>query len=183
MAAGMKLVILDRDGVINHDSPEYIKTPEEWLPIEGSLEAIANLHEHGFTVCVATNQAGIGRGLYSLQDLERIHSKMLQAVADAGGKITAVFYCPHHPSDDCACRKPRPGLIHQLADQLKVSVAGVPLVGDKLTDIQAGMAAGCKPILVETGSGRLALDKLPNPGIPVYPDLAGAAAAIIAGEV
>jgi D-glycero-D-manno-heptose 1,7-bisphosphate phosphatase len=179
----MKLVILDRDGVINYDSPEYIKSPQEWHPITGSLEAIANLHQHGFVICVATNQAGIGRGLYSLQDLEQIHGKMLQAVTDSGGKITAVFHCPHIPDDDCQCRKPRPGLIRQIAHHLHTAVEGAPLVGDKLTDIEAGIAAGCKPILVQSGGAELTLDQLPHSDIPVYQNLAGAAAAIIAGDV
>lgn len=179
----MKLVILDRDGVINHDSAEYIRSPQEWRPIEGSLEAIANLHQNGFVICVATNQAGVGRGLYSLQDLEQIHSKMLQQVADSGGKITRVFYCPHHPDEDCLCRKPRPGLIHQIADYLQAPVEGVPLVGDKLTDIQAAIAAGCKPILVNEASADQTLLLPRYPDVPRYPNLAAAATAIIAGKV
>ncbi len=179
----MKLVILDRDGVINHDSPQYIKSPEEWRPIEGSLEAIASLHQRGYTICVATNQAGIGRGLYSQQDLERIHRKMMQSVADSGGKISGVFYCPHHPDDGCPCRKPRPGLIHQVADHLQTPVEGVPLVGDRLTDIQAAVAAGCKPILVETGFAIQPQDRLAYPDVPVFLDLAAVATAIIAGVI
>lgn len=179
----MKLVILDRDGVINHDSREYIKSPQEWHPIEGSLEAIANLHQNGFIICVATNQAGIGRGLYSRQDLDRIHSKMLQQVTAGGGKITRVFYCPHHPDEDCLCRKPRPGLIHQIADYLQAPVEGVPLVGDKLSDIQAGIAAGCRPILVNFAGAKQTLLQPPYADVPVYPNLAAAAIAIIAGKI
>lgn len=179
----MKLVILDRDGVINHDSTTYIKSPEEWRPISGSLEAIAHLHQNGYIICVATNQAGIGRGLYSQQDLERIHHKMMQSVADSGGKITRVFYCPHHPDDDCPCRKPRPGLIYQIADYLQAPVEGVPLVGDKLSDIQAAVVAGCKPILVKTGVSDQAMTPLPYSGVPIYLNLAAAAAAIISGKI
>ena len=179
----MKLVILDRDGVINHDSHEYIKSPQEWRPIEGSLEAIANLHQNGFIICVATNQSGIGRGRYSLQDLERIHGTMLQHVAARGATITRVFYCPHHPDEDCLCRKPRPGLIHQIADYLQAPVEGVPLVGDKLTDIQAAIAAGCRPILVNGAGADQTLLQPPYPDVPVYPNLAAAATAIIAGNI
>ena len=178
----MKLVILDRDGVINHDSPDYVKSPEEWHPISGSLEAIAELHQRGYVICVATNQAGIGRGIYSQIDLDRIHLKMMESVSARGGKITRVFYCPHHPDDGCQCRKPQPGLIHQISDYLQVPIEGVPLVGDRITDIEAAIAAGCKPILVSSGVGGQNLDKLSHPDVPVYRDLAAVAAAIIAGE-
>jgi len=178
----MRLVILDRDGVINHDSPHYIKSPQEWNPIAGSLEAIANLHQLGYVICVATNQAGIGRGIYSRQDLAQIHAKMMRSVEDFGGKITRVFFCPHHPDDDCQCRKPRPGLIHQISDYLKAPVEGVPMVGDKLTDMQAAITAGCKPILVKTGDQQ-SLDQEAYPDIAIYQDLAAATSAIIAGDV
>jgi D-glycero-D-manno-heptose 1,7-bisphosphate phosphatase len=179
----MKLVILDRDGVINHDSPHYIKSPEEWHPIGGSLEAIAELHQRGYVICVATNQAGIGRGIYSRQDLDRIHHKMMQSVSASGGKISRIFYCPHHPDDGCQCRKPQPGLIHQIADYLETPVEGAPFVGDRISDMEAAIAAGCKPILVRSGVGDQSLANTAHPDVPVYWNLAAAAQAIIADDV
>ena len=124
-----KLVILDRDGVINHDSDDYIKSPEEWVPIPGSLEAIARLHREGYKVIVATNQSGVGRGLFDMDTLGRIHARMLEAVRAKGGEIDAIFFCPHKPEDNCGCRKPQPGLFQEIAERLKVNLNGVYAVG------------------------------------------------------
>lgn len=146
----MKLIILDRDGVINYDSQHYIKSPAEWLPIPGSLEALAKLMQAGFTIAIATNQSGIARGLYTHQILADIHTKMRALAEAAGGKIDSIFYCPHHPDEHCHCRKPQPGLLEQIAAHYAVSLAGIPFIGDRWTDVEAALAAGCSPILVET---------------------------------
>jgi D-glycero-D-manno-heptose 1,7-bisphosphate phosphatase len=158
----MRWVILDRDGVINYDSPAYIKSAMEWQPIPKSLEAIAQLNQAGFKVVVATNQSGIARNLYTLETLQQIHHKMHQALAALGGKITEIFYCPHAPGDNCLCRKPRPGLLHQFAKQFNLSLTGLPMIGDSLRDLQAASAAGCQPILVNTGNGYQTLQQHPE---------------------
>lgn len=157
-----KLIILDRDGVINHDSAGYIKSPEEWQPIEGSLEAIALLNAKGYLVVVATNQSGIARGFYDEQSLEKIHAKMQYAANALGGHIDKIFYCPHGPNDNCDCRKPKPGLLHQIADHYRISISNVPFVGDSLRDIEAANAAGAKPVLVLTGNGQKTLQQHAN---------------------
>jgi len=147
----MKLVILDRDGTINHDSDAYIKSPEEWLPIDGALDAIAQLNQAGYHVVVATNQAAIGRGLFTVETLDAIHAKMHAMAKERGATIDAVFYCPHKPEDQCNCRKPQPGLLLQIAERYGVDLAQVPMVGDTLRDMQAGAAAGSPAHLVLTG--------------------------------
>ncbi|MDF2867751.1 MAG: histidinol-phosphate phosphatase family protein [Gammaproteobacteria bacterium] len=147
----MKLIILDRDGVINHDSKHYIKSPEEWMPIPGSLAALAKLTQAGWTIAIATNQSGIARGLYTHEILAAIHAKMQSMVAAAGGQIDSIFYCPHHPAEHCHCRKPQPGLVEQIAAHYAVDMVGIPFVGDKWTDVETALAGGCQPILVETG--------------------------------
>lgn len=177
----MKLIILDRDGVINHDSEAYIKSPEEWIPIEGSLEAIARLNQAGYRVVVATNQSGVGRGYYDLATLARIHQKMSDMLEQVGGQVEAVFFCPHSPEMNCECRKPKPGLFFQIEQYLKESLAGVPAVGDSLRDIQASQMVGCRPILVQTGNGFKTIDKI-STSIEVYPDLAAVADSLIAQE-
>jgi D-glycero-D-manno-heptose 1,7-bisphosphate phosphatase len=171
----MKLIILDRDGVINFDSDAYIKSPEEWKPIPGSLEAIARLNQAGYHVVVATNQSGIGRGLFEMATLNAIHEKMHRALAGVGGRIDAVFFCPHAQDADCRCRKPKPGLFEEIASRLNVSMQGVPSVGDALRDLQATTAVGGRPILVLTGKGgkTQAAGGLPE-GTTVYADLAEA---------
>ena len=171
----MKLIILDRDGVINQDSDAFIKTPDEWIPIASSLEAIARLNQAGYQVVVATNQSGVGRGLFSMATLNAIHQKMHSAAQHAGAEIDAVFFCPHAADDNCDCRKPKPGLFHEIAQRLDVNLKGVPTVGDSLRDLQAGYVAGCQPMLVLTGKGRLTQAKggLP-PGTTVWNDLASA---------
>jgi D-glycero-D-manno-heptose 1,7-bisphosphate phosphatase len=148
-----RLVILDRDGVINQDSDSYIKSPEEWIPIEGSLESIALLSQAGFTVAVATNQSGIARRLFDQYMLARIHQKMCDAVEQSGGSLDGIFYCPHGPDDGCNCRKPQTGLLEAIAREFNVPLHGVPLVGDSLKDIQVARRMGCRPYLVKTGKG------------------------------
>ena len=153
----MKLIILDRDGVINQDSASYIKSPEEWKPIPGSLEAIALLNQAGFRVLVATNQSGVGRGLFEMATLNAIHEKMHRALALAGGRIDSVFYCPHTQEAGCNCRKPAPGLFEEIAHRFGASLEGVPAIGDSLRDLQAAAAVGAQPILVLTGKGKKTL--------------------------
>ncbi len=176
----MKLVILDRDGVINHDSDQYIKSPDEWKPIPGSLAAIARLNQAGYRVVVASNQSGVGRGLFETDTLMAIHDKMIRALAQVGGRLDAIFFCPHTNGDNCECRKPKPGMYKEIAARFNADLAGVPAIGDSMRDLQAAVAVGAQPMLVLTGKGRKTADDpdLP-PGIPVFPDLAAAAAHIV----
>ena len=150
----MKLVILDRDGVINHDSDKYIKSPSEWKPVPGSLEAIARFTQANYRVVVATNQSGVGRGLFDMSTLNAIHRKMHEAVAQAGGRINAVFFCPHAADNNCSCRKPKTGLFVDISERFNMALAGVPAVGDSLRDLQAASAVGANPMLVLTGKGK-----------------------------
>lgn len=171
----MKLVILDRDGVINHDSASYIKTPDEWKPIPGSLEAIALLNQAGYRVLVATNQSGVGRGLFEMTTLNAIHDKMHRALGLAGGRVDGIFYCPHTQDADCACRKPKPGLLEEIARRFGISLEGVPVIGDSLRDLQAAAAVGAQPVLVLTGKGKKTHKDGGMPeGTVVYADLAEA---------
>ncbi|MFZ2405343.1 MAG: D-glycero-beta-D-manno-heptose 1,7-bisphosphate 7-phosphatase [Methylobacter sp.] len=170
-----RYVLLDRDGVINHDSDGFIKSPEEWLPIEGSLEAIALLNEHGYKVVVITNQSGVARGLLDAVTLEKIHAKMQRMTEQKGGKIDAIYFCPHGPDDGCNCRKPKPGLLEQFAADNHVSLSGMAMIGDSLRDLQAAQAVGARPILVKTGKGQETLLKNPNLNIPVFENLYDAA--------
>jgi D-glycero-D-manno-heptose 1,7-bisphosphate phosphatase len=169
----MKLVILDRDGVINHDSDAFIKSPDEWVPIPGSLEAIARLHRAGYRVVVASNQSGIGRGLFDITTLNAIHQKLHAEARRVGAHIDAIFFCPHTADDHCDCRKPKPGLLQEIGKRFDVSLKGVPAIGDSLRDLQAAFVTGCTPYLVLTGKGEKTIAKggLP-PGTTVYPDLA-----------
>ncbi len=168
-----KLLILDRDGVINYDSDEYIKSPDEWQPIPGSLEAIARLNQAGFRVAVATNQSGLARGLFTFDALNQIHQKMHKLLSELGGTIEAIFFCPHSDKDNCTCRKPRPGLFQSIAKRLGISLTNVLAVGDSLRDLQAASAAGATPILVLTGKGQRTLNNLAKfQNVPVYKDLA-----------
>lgn len=169
----MKLAILDRDGVINHDSDSFIKSPAEWEPIPGSLEAIARLSKAGYRVVVATNQSGIARGLLDITALNAIHHKMHAATHAAGGVIDAIFFCPHKASDNCDCRKPRTGMLDSIAARYETKLKGTPAVGDSLRDLQAAFNSGCVPYLVLTGKGNLTLENggLP-PGTTIFPDLA-----------
>ena len=176
----MKLLMLDRDGVINHDSDQYIKSPAEWKPIKGSIEAIARLTQAGWRIVVATNQSGIARGLFDTSMLNAIHDAMHKAVIQAGGRIEAIFFCPHAADSNCECRKPRPGMLLEIERRLNIPLAGVPFVGDSLKDMQAATAAGARPILVLTGKGRKTRDAggLPE-STEVYPDLAAFAAHLV----
>jgi D-glycero-D-manno-heptose 1,7-bisphosphate phosphatase len=167
------LVILDRDGVINQDSPDFIKSPDEWIAIPGSLKAIARLNQAGYRVVVATNQSGLARGLFTLDDLHQIHNKMLKQLAEVGGTVEAIFFCPHSQEDECTCRKPRPGLFQDIAARLGISLSGVTAIGDSLRDLQAAIASGAKPILVLTGKGKRTINDLEGLGeVAVYEDLA-----------
>ena len=176
----MQLIILDRDGVINEDSDEFIKSPQEWTPIRGSLEAIARLHRAGWRVVVATNQSGIARKLFDLDTLARIHATMHSRAIESGGLIDAVFFCPHGPDDGCSCRKPLPGMFHDIAARLHLTLQGVPAIGDSLRDLQAANAAAARPLLVRTGKG---LQTLAHPeldaNVAVFNDLASAVDAVL----
>jgi D-glycero-D-manno-heptose 1,7-bisphosphate phosphatase len=169
----MKLVILDRDGTINHDSDEHIKSPAEWRPIKGSLEGIARLTQAGYRIVVATNQSGIARGLFDTRTLFAIHDTLLRALALAGGRIDAFFFCPHAAEAGCQCRKPQPGMLLEVARRFNVSLEDTYMVGDALRDLEAAAAAGARPVLVLTGKGTKTRDegKLP-PGTRVFADLA-----------
>jgi D-glycero-D-manno-heptose 1,7-bisphosphate phosphatase len=176
----MKLVILDRDGVINHDSDKYIKNPQEWRPIPGSLEAIARLNQAGYHVVLATNQSGVGRGLFEVSTLNAIHDKMHRALSQIGGRIDAIFFCPHGADADCRCRKPRPGLLEEIAHRFNVDLTGVPTIGDSLRDLHAAAAIGAAPVLVLTGKGQKTRDEggLPD-GTQIFQDLGAAVRSIV----
>ena len=162
----MKLVILDRDGTINSDSDDFVKTPEEWLPLPGALEAIARLNHAGWHVVVASNQSGLGRGLFDVVALNAMHAKMQKLLAMQGGRIDAVFFCPHTAEEECHCRKPQPGLFEQIGLRFGVQLAGVPTVGDSLRDVVAGASAGCEPHLVLTGKSQKYRDVALPAGLP-----------------
>lgn len=170
----MKLIILDRDGVINEDSDDYIKSVEEWVPIPGSIAAIAALSKAGFTIAVATNQSGISRQLFDEFDLAAMHQKMCDLVEEEGGQIAGVFFCPHGPDDGCECRKPGIGLLKQMESEFGTSVAGAPFVGDSARDLLAAKLAGCEPVLVLTGKGaatRLECSESELAGVAIFNDL------------
>ena len=175
------LVILDRDGVINRDSRDFVKSTDEWLPLPGSIEAIAALSKGGFTVVVASNQSGLARGLFGRSALRGMHRKLRRLVAARGGRVDRIEVCPHGPDDGCRCRKPGPGLYERLARRYQATLEGVPAIGDSLRDLQAAAAAGASPVLVRTGNGRRTETSLPDEfrGVPVYDDLAAAAAALL----
>jgi len=186
----MQLIVLDRDGVINSDSEAYIKSPDEWIPIPGSLEAIARLCRAEYRVIVATNQSGIGRGLLDIDTLNHIHARMLDHIHTKGGDIDAIFFCPHVPDDRCACRKPKPGMLLDIANRLKITLHGVPVVGDALSDLYAAKAANAFPSLVLSGKNELglALDQPieSEPGlidVPVFQDLAAFTDALLEGRL
>lgn len=171
----MPFIILDRDGVINYDSDQYIKSPDEWQPIPGSLEAIALLNRHGYQVLVATNQSGIARGHYDLETLDLIHEKLMRELASVGGYVDEIFFCPHHPDEKCNCRKPQPGLIRRIQEKYKINLAETFFIGDSHVDILAAQSAGCKPLLVLTGNGQRLLANFPEfASIPSFADLAHA---------
>ncbi len=185
----MRLVILDRDGVINVDSEEYVRTPEEWVPIPGSLEAIARLCRAAYRVVVVTNQSGVGRGLFDIHTLNKIHARMLDQVRHHGGEIDAIFFCPHHPDTGCACRKPKPGMLEDLAHRLKVTLTGIPVVGDSLRDVQAAAAVKALPVLVRTGCHDITDAMLAETRrayaaeVLTFADLAAFCDALLAGDI
>jgi len=179
----MKLIILDRDGVINQDSDAYIKSVDEFIPLPGSLEAIARLKQAGYTVAVATNQSGISRGYYDEATLAAMHNKLAHLLDEQGGEIDYIAYCPHGPDDKCTCRKPLPGLLNEIGNHFKVDLTDVPTIGDSLRDIQAAHAVGALPMLVKTGKGELTLANAEiNCDIPVYADLAAAVDALLSNS-
>ena len=178
----MKLIVIDRDGVINHDSDNYIKSKEEWLPIDGSLDAIARLNHGGYTVVVASNQSGLARGYFDIEALSSMHRKMDGMLAKVGGQVDAVFYCPHGPDDGCACRKPKPGMLLDIGQRFNVSLKDVIFIGDSISDVKAASNANAKAVLVRTGKGVKAEKILQTDGrsdVPVYDDLAAAVTAIL----
>jgi D-glycero-D-manno-heptose 1,7-bisphosphate phosphatase len=179
----MKLVILDRDGVINHDSDRYIKSPAEWQPIPGAIEAIARLHQGGFRIVVATNQSGIGRGLFDMATFNAMNDKMMEMVFRQGGRIDALFFCPHTDAENCSCRKPKTGMFEEIAARYHVDLKGVPCVGDAIRDLQAADAVGGQPILVLTGKGKATKESglLPRKTL-VFPDLAEVSRHLVAAK-
>ena len=178
-----KLIVLDRDGVINYDSDQFIKSPDEWHPIPGSLEAISRLNHAGFRVVVATNQSGLGRGLFDMATLIAINDKMHKALAHLGGRIDALFYCPHAADSACECRKPKPGMFTEIGNRFGVDMTGVPCVGDSVRDLQAAAAVEAQPILVLSGKGEKTLrDGVFPANTIIFPDLAFVATALLAGD-
>lgn len=175
----MKLLILDRDGVINQDSDAYIKSVEEWIPIPGSIDAITQLSKAGWTVAIATNQSGIARGYYDLATLDAMHARLRELVAEQGGEVGLIVYCPHGPDEGCDCRKPKPGMLKTIADHYAVDLAGVWFVGDSKGDLEAALAVDCQSVLVMTGKGQ----KTRNTPLPantlIFDDLAAIAAELI----
>jgi D-glycero-D-manno-heptose 1,7-bisphosphate phosphatase len=179
----VKLIILDRDGVINYDSDQFIKSPDEWRPIPGSLEAIARLNHAGFRVVVATNQSGLGRGLFDMATLIAIQDKMHKALTHVGGRIDAVFYCPHAADSACECRKPKPGMFIEIGHRFGAELTGVPCVGDSVRDLRAAAAVEAQPILVLSGKGEKTLRDGDFPANTIiFPDLAFVATALLAGD-
>ncbi|MHB1514708.1 MAG: D-glycero-beta-D-manno-heptose 1,7-bisphosphate 7-phosphatase [Acidiferrobacteraceae bacterium] len=176
----MRLIILDRDGVINEDSDDYIKSVDEWIPVPGSIEAIARLYQNDYRIVVASNQSGIARGLFNMDALNRIHNRMIDAVTQKGGGIEAVFFCPHSPEQQCHCRKPRTGLFEEIADRLKVNLSTAYAVGDSLRDLEAARAVHARPALVRTGKGaRTIAEGRGIADVPIFDDLAAFANALL----
>ena len=175
------VVVLDRDGVINADSPDYIKTPDEWHALPGSLAAIARLKQAGFEVAIATNQSGVGRGLFSIDTLWDIHHKMLAEILAAGGYVKRIFFCLHTPEDNCECRKPKPGLLIQVAEYFACGFDHMIMIGDAARDLQAAKTVGARPILVRTGKGSTTETELSQTEeLEIYDDLDAAVTALIA---
>lgn len=176
-----KLIILDRDGVINEDSDHYIKSLEEWIPLPGSIEAIARLSKAGFTIAIATNQSGLARGYFTEATLEEMHARLSSLLEAEGGRVDCLKYCPHGPDDGCHCRKPKTGLIEQIEQDLNQSAKDAWMIGDSLRDIQSGQSAGCKTALVRTGKGERTLSKGEGlEGVPVFDNLAAFADFLLA---
>ena len=184
-----KLLILDRDGVINIESSEFVKTPDEWLPIKGSLEAIGRLSQAGYEIVVITNQSGLGRGYFSADMLAKMHSKMIDHIQQHGGKIQSILFCPHKPDEGCECRKPKDGMYQELAERLNISFSNIYSVGDSIRDLQAARSAGAKPILVKTGNGKKSLKEITNntdlglQNTPVFDNLASFSDALLNEQI
>jgi D-glycero-D-manno-heptose 1,7-bisphosphate phosphatase len=180
---GERVVILDRDGVINADSERFVKSIDEWIPLPGSIDAIARLSHAGYRVAVATNQSGLARGLLTPADLDTMHRKLRDLLAEQGGRIEMIVYCPHEPGENCDCRKPKPGMLLEIARRLSVSLAGVPFIGDSLGDILAAKAAGADPWMVRTGKGgdTIACGSPDLAGVPVHADLASVVDTLLHG--
>lgn len=180
----MRLIILDRDGVINEDSDAYIKSPDEWQPIPGSLEAIAQLCHADYHVIIATNQSGIGRHFFNTDTLNCIHNKMIEEIQHRGGDVDAIFFCPHAPEAGCKCRKPQPGLFEEIASRLKTNLNGTFAVGDSLRDIEAAQRAHALPVLVRTGKGHTTVETgVGLEGVPIFDDLAAFTKALLSGQL
>ncbi|WP_421558168.1 D-glycero-beta-D-manno-heptose 1,7-bisphosphate 7-phosphatase [Pseudomonas canadensis] len=175
----LKLLILDRDGVINYDSDAYIKSVAEWIPLPGSIEAIAQLSKAGWTVAIATNQSGIARGYYDIDTLDAMHARLRTLVAEQGGEVGLVVYCPHGPDEGCDCRKPKPGMLKTITEHYKVPLAGIWFVGDSLGDLEAAKAVDSQPVLVKTGKGEKTQAKNLPVGTLIFDDLAAVAAELI----
>ena len=181
----MKLIILDRDGVINEDSDDYIKSPDEWIPIPGSLDAVARLNHAGYSVAIASNQSGIARGYFSMETLAAMSVKMNDMLTPLGGRIDAMLFCPHGPNDGCDCRKPRPGMLIEIGNRFQTSLENVLFVGDNINDVKAAQVAGAKPVLVKTGKGEQTaslIDTNKSMNVPVYEDLADVVNSILEGH-
>lgn len=180
---GDRVVILDRDGVINEDSDQFVKSLDEWIPLPGSIDAIARLSHAGYRVAVATNQSGLARGLLTPADLDAMHRRLRDLLAEQGGRIEMIVYCPHGPDEGCSCRKPRPGMLEEIGRRLSVDLAGVPFIGDSLGDIAAARAAGAEPCMVRTGKGEdtLARGSPHLTGVPVHADLASVVDVLLHG--
>lgn len=179
----MSHIILDRDGVINYESDDYIKSPEEWRAIPGSLEAIAKLNNNGYQVFIATNQSGIARGFYNIAMLDLIHEKLNRELAQFGGEITDIFFCPHHPEDNCLCRKPKPGLLQQIQEKYALDLATTFFIGDSFVDVKAALSAGCLPMLVLTGKGQQSIEAYPElQNVPTFLNLVHAVDFILTRE-
>ena len=167
----MALLILDRDGVINQDSDDYVKSADEWIPIPGSIEAMARLSQAGYQIAIATNQSGLGRGYFQQSDLDAMHVKMMRLLDEAGGKLAGIFFCPHTPDANCDCRKPKAGLIAQIEQALNCSAQNAFIVGDSLRDLEAGLLKNCTPLLVKTGKGERTIKKLQDEPVAALNDL------------
>lgn len=181
----MKLIILDRDGVINEDSDDYIKSPDEWIPIPGSLDAVARLNHAGYSVAIASNQSGIARGYFSLETLAAMSVKMNDMLTPLGGRIDAMLFCPHGPNDGCDCRKPRPGMLIEIGNRFQTNLENVLFVGDNINDVKAAQVAGAKPVLVKTGKGEQTASLIAennSMNVPVYNDLADVVNSILEGQ-
>jgi len=177
----MRLIVLDRDGTLNENPEDFLRSPEDWTPIPGALEAVARLNQGGWRVVVATNQSGLGRGLFDVATLNAMHARMHKELAAAGARVEAVFFCPHAPEEGCDCRKPAPGLFQQIARRMKVAPSSVVAAGDSVRDAMAASAAGCEAHLIASGPAAEVGADLPA-GTRIHPDLGAFADFILARD-